>query len=96
VESQYMKVQKELLADAKERLYKSTNQLADFLQCIESRQKPICHESVGGTTAIACHLLNIAYRTGKSFGWNPKDHSFADESMAASELTREYRGVNKV
>jgi predicted dehydrogenase len=91
VESQYNKVAKELLTDAKVQLYKSNNQLEDFIKCIESRKKPICHEGVGGHTAIACHLMNIAYRTGKNFGWDPLKNVLTDGGVPVSELSRQYR-----
>jgi predicted dehydrogenase len=96
VESQYNKVDRELLKDAKIRLYKSSNQLGDFLECVESRKKPICHEGVGAHTAISCHLMNIAYRTGKSFGWDPAKNVLVGSEVDASELGRLYRGEFKV
>lgn len=95
-ESQYMKADKELLANAKIRLYNSKNHLADFLEGVRSRKKPICHEGVGGGTAIVCHLMNIAYRTGQPFKWDPVNHKIVGGDVDPKELTRDYRGEFKV
>ena len=92
VESQYMKAEKELLADAKIKLYKSGNHLGDFLDCVRSRKKPITNEIVGGGSAISCHLMNIAYRTGKAFNWDPTKSQIVGGGVPATELTRQYRG----
>ncbi len=96
VERAYMTAENELLKDAKTRLYKSTDHLADFLKCVRSRTRPNCHEVIGGGSAIACHLINIAYRTGKTLKWDPTKNVFLGDSCEASQMTREYRGEFKV
>ncbi len=96
VESQYRKAETELLANAKIRLYKSSNHLADFLTCVRERKKPITNEIVGGGSAISCHLMNIAYRTGSAFTWDPVKSVITGGGVPASELTREYRGDFKM
>jgi len=83
--------EKEYLADAKVHLYKSTNQIRDFLDCVASRQKPICDVGIGASSAIACHLMNFAYYHGAKIKWDPTAHKF----ISGGEdkwLTREYRG----
>ena len=96
VERAYMMAEKDLLKDAKVRLYKSTNHMDDFLKAVRQRTKPITSEIVGGRSAIACHLINIAYRTGKALKWDPAANTFRDNSCDLSELTRSYRGDWKV
>jgi predicted dehydrogenase len=96
VERAYMTADKELLKDAKIRLYKSTDHIADFVSCVRSRKKPITHEGIGGGTAIVCHLMNIAYKLGKPFKWDPVKHDFVDGSADPKFLTRDYRGEWKV
>lgn len=91
VESQYMKADKELLADAKIRLYKSSNHLADFLDCVRSRKKPNTNEIIGASSATACHLINIAYRTGQEFKWDPANNKLVGDNVDPKQLTREYR-----
>ncbi|MEN9282581.1 MAG: hypothetical protein RLZZ179_74 [Verrucomicrobiota bacterium] len=92
VERAYMTAEKDLLKDATTRLYRSTNHMDDFLKAVRSRSKPITSEIVGGRSAIACHLINIAYRTGRKLLWDPATNSFRSDSCPASELTRSYRG----
>lgn len=43
---------------ARVRLYVSTDHVADFLERVKDRRKPITNEQVGGRTAICCHLMN--------------------------------------
>ena len=90
-----MMAERDLLKDAKIKLYKSTNHLSDFIACVRSRQKPNTNEIVGGGSAIACHLMNIAYKLGKPFKWNPAKNEFT-EGGDVKMLTREYRGEYKV
>jgi predicted dehydrogenase len=96
VESQYMKAERELLKDAKIKLYKSSNHLADFLDCVRERKKPNTNEIVGGGSAIACHLMNIAYRTETEFKWDPVKNVLVGDAINAKELTRDYQGPWKV
>jgi len=95
-EREYRKAEMELLKDAKTRLYNSRDHIADFIQCVGSRQKPITHEGIGGGSAIACHLMNIAYRTGKKFQWDPAKNAIVGGGVDASELSRSYRSPWKV
>jgi predicted dehydrogenase len=91
-----VKIQKEYLADAKIKLYKSRNHIKDFLNCVESREKPITNEIIGGRTAICCHLLNQAYYNNETLKWKPKRMKFAWRGGKAEWLTRDYRGPWKV
>jgi len=84
------------LKDAKIKLYQSNNHLIDFLQCVESRKKPITNEGVGGHSAICCHLMNQAYYHGQKLKWDPKRLVFADHTGNAQWLTRDYRSPWKV
>jgi len=92
LEGRVVHVQKEYLANAKVKLYESRDHIADFLECVVSRKKPITNEIVGGRTAIACHLLNQAYYNHATIEWKPKRMKFARNGGKAEWLTREYRG----
>ena len=52
------KAESRYLKDSKVRLYVSTNHIADLLDCVKARKKPITSEQVGARSAICCHLLN--------------------------------------
>jgi len=84
-------VEKEYLADAKVKLYKSTHHVKDFLECMETRQRPVANEEVGGRTAICCHLMNQAYYNHEPIKWKPKRMRFAWRGGESQWLTRDYR-----
>jgi len=95
VEREYTLASREFLANPKVSLYKSKNQIADFLDCVKTRQKPVCDVGIGASSAICCHLMNLAYYHGQKFGWDPIKHEFTSGGDP-KWLTREYRGEWKV
>lgn len=95
LQREYTLAERELLADAKIKLYNSKDQIQDFLACVKSRQKPVCDVGIGASSAICCHLMNFAYWHGASFKWDPIKHSFVSGGDP-KWLTREYRGEWKV
>ncbi|HWH68904.1 MAG TPA: Gfo/Idh/MocA family oxidoreductase [Candidatus Sulfotelmatobacter sp.] len=90
------KAEQDFLKDAKIKLYASSNHLTDFLNCVQSRKKPITSEQVGGRSAICCHLMNLTYWHGQTLKWNPEQFAFAGGTGDAQWLTREYRSPWKV
>lgn len=72
-------------------LYKSDDHPGDFLNAVRSRKRPICHEDIGGRTAICCHLMNIAYRYDQPLKWDGQKNTFAPGSGDPAWLTRDYR-----
>ena len=92
VESQYLKAEKEFLTDAKIRLQRSNNHLADFLDSVRSRQKPVASEIAGGSTVIGCLLIGIAGRTATPFQWDPAKNQLVGTTIDPRQLTRAYRG----
>ncbi|NQV36061.1 MAG: Gfo/Idh/MocA family oxidoreductase [Phycisphaeraceae bacterium] len=85
------KAEKEFLANAKIKLYKSENHQDDFLACVKSRKKPITSEIVGARSAICCHLMNQAYYHGEVMKWNPAKNEFIGGTGNPAWLTRDYR-----
>ncbi len=88
----------ELGAD-KPKLYPSvpTNHMGNFLDCVKTRETPICGVEVGAGSVIVCHLGTVALRLGKSkpLAWDAKKYTFADEE-ANKMLSRERRGGWKI
>ncbi len=78
------------------KLYKSNNHVGDFLQCVRTRQRPICDVEVGARSVSVCHLANIAYWTRKKLKWDPAKERFVDDKEANKWLDREVRGPWKV
>lgn len=76
--------------EIKDKKGKVKDHYTDWLDCIKYRRNPICDATVGATSAISCHLLNLSYWKLSSFGWDPYDRKFlngGDESWK----TRQYR-----
>jgi predicted dehydrogenase len=95
LQREYTLAEREFLTDAKVKLYNSKDQIQDFLACVKSRQKPICDVGIGASTAIACHLMNMAYWYGANFKWDPAKNQFTSGGDP-KWLTREYRGEWKL
>ena len=72
--------------------------IANFFDCVKSREKPICHVGVGAGSVIVCHLAAIALRTGKPLTWNPKTHRFtgANADVGNAQVGREMRAPWKL
>jgi len=69
--------EREFLADAKIKLYNSKSHFQDFLDCVQSRRRPICDVEIGASSVIACHVMNFAYHYGANAKWNPAKNKFA-------------------
>ncbi len=84
-------VQKDFLSNVKTKLYVSRDHIRNFLDCVQSREKPITNEEVGGRSAICCHLVNQAYYNHALIQWKPKKMRFARGGGKPEWLTRDYR-----
>lgn len=94
--AQVQKAEQAYLKERKVELYVSKNHISDFMDCVQSRKKPVTSEIVGGHSAICCHLMNLAYFHGQKLKWKPDTSEFAGGTGDPSWLTREYRGPWKV
>ncbi|MDM8008403.1 MAG: Gfo/Idh/MocA family oxidoreductase [Phycisphaerae bacterium] len=70
----------------------------NFLECVQSREKPIASIEQHYTSVVACHLANVSLRVGRQIFWNhEKELCFMDEKMTIEDkeankfLGREYR-----
>ena len=59
------------LAQAKVQLYKSDNQVVNFLECVLTRKPTISPASVGGRSGTLCLLCNMSYQYDTGFDWDP-------------------------
>lgn len=69
--------ERKYLADAKVKLPAPKSHFQDFMDCIASRQRPICDVEIGASSVIACHVMNFAYRYGATAQWDPRRNRFA-------------------
>jgi predicted dehydrogenase len=72
--------------------------IANFFDCVKSREKPICHVGVGAGSVIVCHLAVIALRTGKPLTWDSKANRFtgANAEVGNAMIGRPMRGPWKL
>jgi predicted dehydrogenase len=77
------------------RLPVSTNHMGNFIQCLRSREQPICHVGVGHHSVTVCHLGNIALRffEGQELHFDPQEQRFTGEraEQANRHLSRPRR-----
>lgn len=92
----YSPLLKELLPPDAVRLYRSTNHMSNWVNCMQTRKLPICDVEIGQRTATVCNLVNAVYFNDKGFKWDPKTEKFADDTGEAAWLTREYRAPWKL
>ena len=59
------------------KLFESPGHHRNWIDCIRSRQQPICDVEVGARTVSVCHLVNLAYYHNAHFKWDPKKEQFA-------------------
>lgn len=83
-------------SDGLESLYVSNNHYRNFLDCVASRELPICDVSIGHRSATACHLGNLALRLGRKVQWDPVAEQIVGDPQAAAMQSREPRGPWKL
>jgi predicted dehydrogenase len=77
-------------------LYVSKDHYQNWLDCIKSREKPICDVAIGHRSATVCHLGNIAIRLGRPIRWDPVKEQVIGDTEAASMQSRPYRAPWKL
>jgi predicted dehydrogenase len=79
------------LGEKAKRVYNSHDHHGDWMQCIETRKRPIADVEIGARTVTVCDLVDQAYYHGKPFKWDPKKNNFADGTGNPKWLDVEYR-----
>jgi predicted dehydrogenase len=91
LESDPADILQEPFAEDAPRVYHATNHRRNWLECIRSREAPICPAEVGHRSATICHLANIAYRLRRQLDWDPEREQFVSDDEANALLSREPR-----
>jgi predicted dehydrogenase len=79
------------------KLYVSGSHEGNWLDCIRSREKPVCDVEVGHRSASVCHLANIALRLNQGpLEWDPKKEEFKKNKDANAMRSRPMRGPWKL
>lgn len=72
-------------------LYRSQDHTKNFLECIKSRELPICDVEIGHRSATVCHLGNMVARLGRPVKWDPVTETCPGDAEAQAMTDREYR-----
>jgi predicted dehydrogenase len=89
--NQCKQIEQEYLADAKVRLYRSSDHKKDFLDCMRTRTRPNADVEIGARTVTVCHLVNLAYYHNQPMHWNPFREQFMNGKGDKSWLDVEHR-----
>jgi len=92
----YLRTWPESLKDVKTgadeiHLYESRDHKGNFLDCVRTRQRPICDVEIACRSVSVCHLGNIAYQLRRSLKWDPEREVFVGDSEADRLLSRPMR-----
>ncbi len=71
-------------------LYKSENQVLNFVECAISRKPTISPAEVGARGAVLCQLCNMSYVYDTGFDWDPDKMEFANGTGKGIALKRDY------
>src|SRR5579864_5093904 len=85
------KILKDPLGDSDVHLFKSPGHYQNWLDCIKSRERPICDVEIGARSVTVCHLGNLVYWNRRKLRWDPQAWQFVGDSEANSWLDRERR-----
>lgn len=68
----------------------------NFLDCMKSRQQPICDIEIGHRSTSAALLGNVALRSGHRITWNKQTEKVENDPAANKFVSREYRKPYKL
>ena len=75
------------------KLYKSSDHMGNFFDCVRSRKDPICDVEIGHRSISVAHLGVISVRMKQALKWNPEMEEFTGENAREANrwLVREQR-----
>ncbi len=84
------------IGDNELRLYHSDNHYQDWIDCMKTRERPICDVEIGHRTATISNIANIAYKLRRPLQWRPDKEKFKGDGEANRMLGKKYRKPYKV
>lgn len=63
----------------------------NFLDCMKTREKPVCDIEIGAHIARIAHLGNISYRLGRKVFWDHDEQQFINDKEANYMVDAHYR-----
>lgn len=68
----------------------------NFIDCVKSRQEPMCPVEMGIRCDAICQLATVAAVTGREINWDPKAERIVNDDEAVKMLIHPYRDKWKV
>lgn len=65
--------------------------MKNFIECIKTRNDPVCPIENGRLVAVYAHMANIALRTNSRLEWDETNKNFRNNAAANALITPEYR-----
>ncbi|MDQ3815550.1 MAG: Gfo/Idh/MocA family oxidoreductase [Armatimonadota bacterium] len=92
----YLRTSPEALATApippyEIKLYNSNHHREDWLNCIQTRQRPVADVAIGASSVTVCHLGNIAYWLKRPIRWDPVKEEIIGDDEARRWIDRPKR-----
>lgn len=81
----------EQIGDDETRLYVSDNHMGNFLQCMRTREDPVCPVEVGHRSNTICVLTHAAMKLGRPLKWDPHAERFIGDDEVNATMDYEYR-----
>ncbi len=72
-------------------VYPSKNHWENFIECVQTRQRPAQNIEVGHRSTTLCHLANIAMELDRPVRWDPDKEIFPGDPEANAKLDRPKR-----
>lgn len=92
----FEELKKNPLPDDRWRVPPSKDHMANFVQCIKTRQEPISPVRLQHRTISACHLTNISMRLGRKIQWNGQTEQIMGDDEANGWQQREQRSPYEI
>ena len=81
----------EIAAEITKHAGRNQDHVENWLDCIQTGDRPAADVEIGHRSATVCHLGNIARWTGRRLHWDPVKETFPDDAAACAYLDRERR-----
>jgi len=79
-----------------EQLMVSPEHNRNFIDCVKSRQQPVCPVEMAIRCDAICQLANVAALTGRMIQWDPERETIIGDAEASKMLVRPHRESWKV
>ncbi len=72
-------------------LWQARYHMENWIDCIQTRQRPVADVEIGHRSISVCHLANIAREAGRKLEWDPAKELFVGDDEANTYVTRPRR-----